>query len=128
MNQNELHQFEHIMTHSPSFDHLFGETTYTATYFRIIRSSESNYVIRWIFETLVDRSNTTNHFHLFLEPWLQVNFDYSNPRVVPVLCCRRQLPEFVIYSSLNMQSVQDLPDCRTRISCDDMKFNFNLKR
>ena len=57
MNQNELHQFEHIMTHSPSFDHLFGKTTYIATYFRIIRSSESNYVIRWIFETLVDRSN-----------------------------------------------------------------------
>ena len=45
MNQNELHQFEHIMTHSPSFDHLFGQTTYTATYFRIIRSGESNYVI-----------------------------------------------------------------------------------
>lgn len=45
MNQNELHQFEHIMTHSPSFDHLFGEATYTATYFRIIRSSEDNYVI-----------------------------------------------------------------------------------
>ena len=45
MNQNELHQFEHIMTHSPSFDHLFGQTTHTATYFRIIRSSKSNYVI-----------------------------------------------------------------------------------
>ena len=45
MNQNELHQFEHIMTHSPSFDHLFGQATYTAMYFRIIHNSESNYVI-----------------------------------------------------------------------------------
>ena len=42
LKMNSLHQFEHIMTHSHSFDHLFGESTNIETNFRIIHCSESS--------------------------------------------------------------------------------------
>ncbi len=45
LDSNSLHQFEHNNDSFSLFDHLFGQTTYTSTLFRIIYSGESHYVI-----------------------------------------------------------------------------------